>query len=135
VSVYVTVDLEINDGDCLRVALEEMGYKVEVHEEAQPLIGFQGDKRKQKANVIVRRKHVGSASNDVGFLKQDDGTYQMIISEYDMRGKRQQEDFTKRLNQIYAKHKVVKQAKKLGMTITSQKTTNDNKIKIKVLVP
>ena len=65
-----------NDRDCLVAALNEQGYtEVEVHEEAVNLIGYHGDTRPEKANVIVRRKHIGTAANDLGFVKEADGTY------------------------------------------------------------
>ena len=66
-------------------ALNEMGYKeVEVHEEAQQLVGYHGDLRAQKANIIVRRKFIGHAANDLGFVKSADGTYSAIISDFDL---------------------------------------------------
>jgi hypothetical protein len=67
-------------------ALVRAGWKenqIEVHDEAQHLVGYQGDQRKDKANVIIRRKYVGGASNDLGFVLQEDGTYKAIVSEYD----------------------------------------------------
>ena len=73
-----------NDRDCLVAALNEQGYtEVEVHEEAVNLIGYHGDTRPEKANVIVRRKHIGTAANDLGFVKEADGTFSTIVSDYD----------------------------------------------------
>jgi hypothetical protein len=48
-----------------------------------PLYGYQGDTRKQKAHVVIRRQHVGSGANDVGWERQPDGTYRAWISEFD----------------------------------------------------
>ena len=79
-----------------------MGFKaeqVEDHEEAQNLYGYQGDKRAQKANIIVRRKYVGGSSNDIGFEKKEDGTYAAIISDYD-RG-RYNDQWMKKLESAY----------------------------------
>jgi len=56
---------------------------IEVHDQAQHLYGYQGKKREQTAEVIIRRQHVGDAANDIGFKKQADGTYTAIISDYD----------------------------------------------------
>lgn len=105
---------------------------MEVHDTPQSLIGYQGDRRVQKANIIVRRKYVGSMSNDIGFLKQDNGTYKLIISEYDV-GIKKAKDFTERLKQLYGKQKVVKQARRMGYTIRSQKTDNDGKLRIRLM--
>lgn len=121
----------MNDGECIKATLKEMGYVFEEHKEAQHLYGYMGDKRKQKANIIVRRRYVGAAANDVGFLRKSDGTYEMIISEYDRAGaKTQAKNFMKNIHQIYNKHLVLKQAKRNGLIFQQQKITKDNKIKI-----
>ena len=63
-----------------------MGYgpeKVEVHDQAVALYGYQGDVRPQKANIVVRRNFVGGAANDVGWELQEDGTYAAQISDFD----------------------------------------------------
>jgi hypothetical protein len=39
--------------------------------------------RSQKANVILRRRNLSSASNDIGFERTSDGRYRAHISEYD----------------------------------------------------
>jgi hypothetical protein len=57
--------------------------KVEVCEKATNLYGYHGDKRAQTAEIIIRRKNIGSASNDIGFKLQEDGTYSAVISDYD----------------------------------------------------
>jgi len=82
-SKYLTVETVMNDVECLKETLKELGYPFEEHTEAQHLYGYQGDKRKQKAHIIINRKNVGGAANDVGFLKNADGNYEMLISEYD----------------------------------------------------
>jgi hypothetical protein len=124
----------MNDGDCIKAALEELGYVYEEHKEASHLNGYMGDQREQVANIIVRRRNVGNASNDIGFLKKPNGNYEMIISEFDKGGnKKQAVDFMKKLKQIYGKHKAIKQCAKMGFKkIKVQKTTEDGKIKIRI---
>ena len=66
---------------------------VEVHEDGAPLYGYQGDDRSKhptgsadyapKCHVIIRRKNVGGASNDVGYRRTEDGQYVAYISDYD----------------------------------------------------
>ena len=108
-----------------------MGYKdVEVHDEAQNLVGYHGDTRAEKANVIVRRKFVGSAANDIGFVKTEDGKYAPIISEYDS-GKHN----TKWLNGLkasFAEHRTAKEARRLGVKLKSRTVIN-GKLVIKYL--
>ena len=56
---------------------------IEVHDKAQNLYGYKNDRREQTANVIIRRKHINSSSNDIGFALNKEGRYGAIISEYD----------------------------------------------------
>lgn len=56
---------------------------VETHTDPQHLYGYKGDRRNQKAHVIIRQQFVGGASNDLGFVKNEDGKYAAIISDYD----------------------------------------------------
>lgn len=72
------------DRECLLNALRECGYAETEEGEALSLYGYQGDKRKETAQIVVRRKFIGSASNDLGFQKTDAG-YIPVISEFDQR--------------------------------------------------
>lgn len=123
----------MEDGEAIKSALDEMGYVYEEHQEAQNLYGYAGDKRKQKAHIIVRRQHVGSAANDVGFVRKADGKYEMIISEFDRnQGHKQGQDFMKNMKKIYAKHNVLITSRREGLILQSQKTAG-GKIKIRCL--
>lgn len=87
-SEYSEHQTEYKDEKCLVEALIEMGWskdEIEVHKEATNLYGYHGDKRADKANIIIRRKNIGSASNDIGFAKGANGKYEAIISAYDSR--------------------------------------------------
>jgi glutaredoxin len=92
VSHYNNFNTQITDPKALARALcrckSRNGYTfteamIENHEIAVSLKGYQNDIRQQTANVIIRRNHVGGSSNDIGFAKQGDGTYQAIISDFD----------------------------------------------------
>ncbi len=131
-SEYIILQSTYNDAGCLKASLKELGYQFEDHKTAQALVGYAGDRRTQTANIIVRKKHVGHAANDVGFLRKSNGTYEMIISEFDRRkGSDSAINFLEKLKQIYNKNKMVKKLKSLGNMVTSVKTTQDGKIKIK----
>lgn len=79
----------------LVAALEEQFGKghVEIHPEGSALFGYQGDNRSKlpvgssnyapPCHLIIRKQHVGGASNDVGYRKNEDGTYSAYISQYD----------------------------------------------------
>jgi len=61
---------------------------VEIHDEPVNLLGYLGDTRPEKANVVCRRDFVntymgGGMSNDAGWILADDGTIEGSVSEYD----------------------------------------------------
>jgi hypothetical protein len=84
-SHFVNIVTQIKDVQALVRALERMGFKgqVECHDKAQNLYGYHNDVRKETAHVIIRRKYVGSASNDIGFERTKDGLFVAHISEFD----------------------------------------------------
>ncbi len=83
-SHYTVLTTRISDPHYLAEAIADMGYQeVEVYDQPQPLLDFQGEERKQRAEVIVRRQHLGWVSNDLGFCRQHGGTMNAIISDYD----------------------------------------------------
>lgn len=119
-SAYNEVSTVYSDGDCLVEALKEQGYQPQVSEKAQQLEGYQGDARKQTAEIIIPRRQVGGASNDVGFKKNADGTYTLLVSDYDsgsnFNKKKQAE-----LKRLYVEKKAIKQAKKNGLKFVGKK--------------
>ena len=72
------------DRDYLVQALAECGYTEVEEGEALSLYDYLGDKRPETAQIVVRRRFIGSASNDLGFQKTENG-YIPVISEYDQR--------------------------------------------------
>lgn len=111
-SKFHTYATEYKDGVALVQALKEIGYAAEVHAEAQHLYGFQGDQRKETAEIIVRRAVIGGASNDIGFKRGETGSFGALISEYDSC--RHGDHWLKTLKQEYAIAKETATAKKLG---------------------
>lgn len=120
-SHFTQCQTEIRDLPCLVQALEAEGFKPEVHETPQTLYGYHGDPRPQKAEVIVRRKQIGSASNDLGFVKNAGGTFDAIISDYDRS--RFNDAWLKRLTQQYGLAKAEKTAIERGYRVL-EKTVN-----------
>jgi hypothetical protein len=122
-SAYATLETVYKDRECLVQALADMGYKdVEVHDEAQNLVGYHGDTRAEKANVIVRRKFVGSAANDIGFVKDETGKYKAIISRFDS-GKHNTK-WLDGLKKNYTERVVSKEARKQGLRFHSRQVVN-----------
>lgn len=77
-------DIVFKDRRLLLAALAELGYTEVEEGEALELYGYRGDRRPETAQIVVRRRYVGSASNDLGFARTPQG-YVPIVSEYDQR--------------------------------------------------
>lgn len=93
---------------------------VEVHPDGGPLHGYQGDNRAKldskdpnyapPCHLIIRRKHVGSMANDVGYRRTEDGKYVAYISQYDSGATYKKADQNK-VAQDYAERVAIKQLK------------------------
>ena len=130
-SKYTRQKSTYNDRDCLVEALHEMGYAdVEIYDEAVNLIGYQADVRPEKANVIVRRNYISPAANDLGFVRESDGTYSAIVSDYD-RHKHGAKWMTG-LKVAYTEKRLIKHAASKGLKYLGKKVVN-NKVQIKWL--
>ncbi len=82
-SAYGEYETTLCEQNFLVEGLTAMGYRVEVHAEGAPLVGYHGDERPERAHVIIRRSQLDSASNDIGFVRATDGRFRAILSEYD----------------------------------------------------
>lgn len=81
-----------------------MGYTPVEYKEPINLRGFTGDKRSQKAHIVIPKKQVGNTSNDIGFERQENGEYILHISEYDIKSK----TFNQTLfSQLYKKYHIL----------------------------
>lgn len=124
-SHFTRIKTKLVDADAIVAALADVGYpRVEVHAEAVPLYGYQGDLREQTAEIVVRRKHVGRASNDIGFKRQEDGTFEAIVSGYDRP--QHGEPWLQKLTQRYAYHLVQREVREQGFTVIQEQTENEH---------
>ena len=130
-SHYTVMKTALTQVDPLLKALADLGFgEVEVHEQAQHLVGYQGDRRQQMAEIIVRRKHVGWASNDIGFRRGEDDTFIAIVSAFDRRchGER----WLRRLTQRYAYHVAREQLALQGFTVADEQVDARGAIHIRL---
>ena len=107
-----------------------MGYDPNVFEHPRPLEGYQGDKREQKAHIIIPRKQVGAASNDVGFEKID-GKYITHASQFDKAWR----EGTKlnKLKQLYGEKVIMKTVSKHSKySFKSRRVDKEGNIKIRL---
>lgn len=123
-SSYNEIQTEYSDQQCLVDALKELGYQPQVSEKAQHLEGYHGDQRSQTAEIIIPRRQVGGASNDVGFKRNADGKFTAIISDYD-RGSNFGVKKQAELKKLYAEKMAIKQGKANGLKFMGKKQTSD----------
>ena len=80
----VFTEFAFKDRRLLLAALADLGYADVEEGDGLSLFGYQGDQRPETAQLVVRRRSLGSASNDLGFSHTALG-YVPILSEYDQR--------------------------------------------------
>jgi len=122
-SHFVECRTEFRDPQALVAALVECGFQesqIEVHQDTVALYGYQGDVRPQKAHIVVRRQHVGTAANDVGWERMPDGIFRAWISEYDQRH-RFNPEMQNRIKQEYAYQVISRQQRSLGRSVERQR--------------
>lgn len=128
-SHYTTLRTQLTDADALVAALADLGYpEVEVHDEAQPLRGYLGDLRAQRAHVIVRRRHVGRESNDLGFERRADGRFVASISDHDRP--RHGEDWLRRLTARHAYHATKATLGAQGFDLVEEETDRTGTVRL-----
>jgi hypothetical protein len=128
-SHFTTLATQLTDTEALCAALSDVGYgAVEVHEQAQPLFGYQGDQRRDRAHVIVRRGRIGSASNDIGFRREEDGHFLAVISEYDRQ--RHDEAWLGRVTARHAYHVTARTLADQGFDIAEETTERDGTVRM-----
>ncbi|MEZ5398895.1 MAG: DUF1257 domain-containing protein [Bryobacteraceae bacterium] len=94
-------------------ALRELGYSPDVSHEGMSLYGYLGDERPEKAHIVIRRRQLDSASNDIGFARDANGVYRALISEYD-RGIGFNDGWLGRVAQTYKERQTMAVAKSKG---------------------
>ena len=130
-SHFTSIKTQIKDQEALVKALADVGLKnIEVHETAQSLYGYEGDVRAETAEVIIRRKYIGSSSNDIGFKLQDDGQFQAIISEYDRSRYNQQ--WLGKVMQRYGYYTLMASAQEQGFVIEEDEVMEDGTVRVVV---
>lgn len=119
-SEYASVATEFNDGELLVAALTDLGYSPEnCIGNPKALVGYMGDARKQLADVIIRRAQIGGSSNDIGFRRNPNGTYEAVISDFDSR--KHGETWLNKVNVSYQERSVERTAKKMGVRQLSKR--------------
>jgi hypothetical protein len=121
-------DVRFQDRRLLLAALAAVGYGEVEQGERLPLYGYRGDRRDETAEVVVRRRFIGSASNDLGFAATPQG-YVPVISEFDQRTLHGGE-FLVRLRTAYSEQ-VVEEVKR-RLRGTARRSVEGSLVKIRV---
>lgn len=121
-------DIVFKDRRLLLAALADVGYPEVEEGDRLPLFGYRGDRRTETAEIVVRRSHLGSASNDLGFTRTPQG-YVPIVSEYDQQALHGGQLLV-RLRTAYSEQ-VVEEVKR-RLHGTTHRTVDGSLIKIKV---
>ena len=130
-SAYQEVTTLITDGSHLLTALKEMGFDPKAYETPMPLMGYEGAERPERAHIVIPRNQVGGASNDIGFVKEVDGKYRAIISEFDKR--RYNQTWLGKLTASYAEIRAMSIAKSKGYTFLGKQVV-DGRVKLQFQV-
>ncbi len=102
-SHYTKIETRLTSAPHLLKALKDLGFsQVEYHDNPVNLIGFEGSRRENTAEIVIRKAYVGTASNDIGFKRSVDGYFTAIISEFD--SKRYDGFWLNQLSQRYSYH-------------------------------
>lgn len=112
-SKYQEMQTVLSEECHLVEALQDLGYVPEVCREGAALYGYMGDERPERAQIVIRRQQLDSASNDMGFTRDSNGVFRAIISEYD-RGIGLNEAWLGRIAQKYKEHQTMAVAKAKG---------------------
>jgi hypothetical protein len=135
-SKYVELRTTLNDEHYLVEALRELGYQPEVCPEGKPLVGYLGDARAERAQIVIPRRQLDAASNDIGFARDEGGVYQAIVSEYD-RGIGFDEAWLGRIAQIYKERQTMAVARAKGYVFKGKEvieTAQGKKIQLRFAV-
>lgn len=125
-SRYVTVKTQFTDPNSLIAALAETGgwsvENIEHNTVVKALFGYHGDKRNEKAHIIIRRKFVGRSSNDIGFVLGEDGNYEAIISAFDKN--KYGDQWIGELKGNYAFHTIKREMESRGRSVSRERCPN-----------
>ena len=121
-------DIIFTNRDLLAAALADLGYSDIEEGEALPLYGYQGDRRPETAALVIRRRYVGTSSNDLGFARTADG-YVPIVSEYDQRTLHGGQ-FLVKLRTAYSEHVVEAVRRRLRGSV--RRTVDGSLVRIQV---
>lgn len=133
-SLYCSVQTQFKNESAIVAALVETGKwtkeQISIHQTASHLFGYKGDQRQEVANIIIRREFVPGASNDIGFVRNADGTFTAIISQFDKV--KYNNSWINKLKSNYAYHAIRLQQEARGRRVARERLP-DGRQRVKVI--
>jgi hypothetical protein len=127
----------------LKKALVNMGFKaqdLQDHgQEKVQLKGYQGDRRNQRANLVIKgsgwgsANRVGSASNDLGWEVMEDGSMQFHVSQNETG--HYNANWQRRLMQQYTLEATKEVAEEQGLFLTEEMVDDQGEIHLTLTSP
>lgn len=132
-SEFHSVEVEIQQDfeASLLKAIEAVGYQPIVHKEAVNLYGYLGDKRNEKAHIVIPRSQISGASNDIGFERLPNGKYKMHVSEFD---RTKWNAKLPKLMQVYGLGVILKQTETSDYSLVEQEVQKDGTIRLRLRI-
>ena len=125
-SKYRKMQTQFTSRALMREALQAAGVPFEECQPGteNPLVGYEGDLRPEKATFIVRRAYVGSSSNDMGWhWNPVTRCFEEIVSDYDSKYG-QAMSICQSVKREYAVAATMSQARAKGYRVERQNQTN-----------
>lgn len=123
-SHFTRMRTALRDPRVLARALGELGFaRVEVHDTPQPLHGYWGRTGAESAEVIIRRSDARAASADIGFARQADGSFAVVLDAMDTR--RYGAGWLTRLTQAYGHTAALEYAESHGYEVLTDQAEQD----------
>ena len=130
-SHFTSIKTKLVSGPHIAKALKAMGYEnVEVFDTPQHMFGFTGSNIKKRAEIIIRKRDlkIRNALADVGFCKNEEGSYDWIITNEERR--RLSENWYDELSQRYSYYIVLDSLEKQGFSQVETERQPDQSIRI-----
>jgi phospho-2-dehydro-3-deoxyheptonate aldolase len=123
-SHFTRMRTALRDPRVLARALGELGLRaVEVHDTPQPLHGYWGGTGAESAEVVIRKKNARGASADIGFARQPDGSFAIVLDAMD--ASRYGKQWLARLTQAYGHAAALDYAQAHGYEVVTDEAEQD----------
>jgi 3-deoxy-D-arabino-heptulosonate 7-phosphate (DAHP) synthase len=114
----------LRDARVLASALGELGFAtVEVHDTPQRLHGYWGRLGGESAEVVIRKKDARGASADIGFARQPDGSFAIVLDAMDTQAYGR--EWLARLTQSYGHAAALEYARVHGYEVVTDQAEQD----------